>query len=448
MSLYRTEDQARRKRIVEDYRGPWRRDFGRVIHSPSFRRLQGKTQLFPGFESDFFRNRLTHSLEVAQIAKSIALYINATFGCFQTNGINPEIVEIAGLLHDFGHPPFGHNGERALDDKMACCGGFEGNAQTLRIITSLEKKENDPGFGLNLTHRVMASILKYDTQIREKRDKEKDNRVIKGYYGFDRDIVQGIKQAVTGDKDITSFKTIECQIMDMADDIAYSVYDLEDAFKAGFLTPLKMLNIALEESDIGTMIANKVREKVPSFSREQLGVVVCKLIDLFAQVEKGRKTREWRELALFLYKASEEMANVGNVRINFTSNLIGKFIQGIDVEWNPRYPALSKVFFQDEIKEQIEVLKQFTYVTLINSSMLKVTEYRGYGIVTEIFDALNNDGGRLLPADFKAVYDECRGDGEKRRVICDFIAGMTDRYALEFYGRLKTISPQTIFKPL
>ena len=152
------------------YRNDYRRDYARVLHSAAFRRLEHKTQLFPGNESDFFRNRLTHSLEVAQIAKSIALKIKQMYP--EATIVEPDVCEIAGLLHDLGHPPFGHNGERALDRCMANFGGFEGNAQTLRIICKTEKKEiNNPlsiregidnRVGLNLTARVIASIIKYD----------------------------------------------------------------------------------------------------------------------------------------------------------------------------------------------------------------------------------------------------------------------------------------------
>ena len=170
---------AARKRVeVEDepYRSEWSRDLARVIHSASYRRLQGKTQLFPTFESDFFRTRLTHSIEVAQIAKSIATRLN-----YITDGLNIkkpdcyidlDLIMLTGLAHDLGHPPFGHNGEIALDDKMKEYGGFEGNAQTLRIISKLEKHwdakypdyrfidGNDNRIGLNLTYRSMASLLK------------------------------------------------------------------------------------------------------------------------------------------------------------------------------------------------------------------------------------------------------------------------------------------------
>jgi dGTPase len=142
--LYPNNDAGRKTeaRIKEsDGRSPYRRDWARLIHSPCFRRLQGKTQLFPSDENDFYRNRLTHSLEVAQIASGIAQNFNKDDQFFQQNPIDVDLVYFAGLAHDLGHPPFGHNGEKALDRLMTRFGGFEGNAQTLRILARLEKKE-------------------------------------------------------------------------------------------------------------------------------------------------------------------------------------------------------------------------------------------------------------------------------------------------------------------
>jgi len=142
-ALYTTKDYERIVTVEEKtHREPFRRDNGRLIHSAVFRRLQGKTQLFPCYESDFFRNRLTHSLEVSQIAKGIVEQINSTHQYFKKNPIDRDLVETAALAHDLGHPPFGHNGEKALDDMMKEYGGFEGNAQTLRILTKLEKKKH------------------------------------------------------------------------------------------------------------------------------------------------------------------------------------------------------------------------------------------------------------------------------------------------------------------
>ena len=305
--------------------------------------MQSKCQLFPIGESDFFRNRLTHSLEVAQIGKGISFLLNTKPEFQNENAINPLIVEISGLAHDLGHPPFGHQGEKALDDCMAKnYGGFEGNAQTLRILTKIEKKIKDENsdelgmsrngkdfrYGLNLTYRVLASILKYDHMITNRTkiqlteeiffdeykktlrrlfpkkplnniERLKNNlfkiiifkdfkellkkngivneegypaesdafydniedlklnwklkeyeenikktliswfnlvRLQKGYYKTERNIVDKIKKNVVRTGEYDNFRTIECQIMDIADDIAFSTYDLEDALKGNFIS--------------------------------------------------------------------------------------------------------------------------------------------------------------------------------------------------------------------
>jgi len=190
--LYGAADKERlvsevsKGRVLEPYRSPWLIDYARLVHCPAFRRLQGKTQLFPG-ESDFFRNRLTHSLEVAQIAKSIAIKLNHEHfsdAPDDDHRISPDLVEFAALAHDLGHPPFGHNGEAALDECMKGVGGFEGNAQTLRILSRIEKKRTedwppaefkngqDLRRGLNCTFRSLASVLKYDRLIESRAKSE------------------------------------------------------------------------------------------------------------------------------------------------------------------------------------------------------------------------------------------------------------------------------------
>lgn len=251
------------------YRSDFRRDYARILHCPSFRRLQGKTQLFPGIESDFFRNRLTHSLEVAQVAKAIALRLNLEHDYFKDNPIDVDLIEAAALSHDIGHPPFGHTGEKALDDCMKDKGGFEGNAQTLRILARLEKKKRpesgdkvdgeDPRTGLGLTHRTLAAVLKYDYCIEVERDTEASLQ--KGYYQSEKTLVDRIKRSVMGsNNNVSEFKTIECQIMDLADDIAYSTYDLEDALKAGFVTPIGMVSATSNDTIINSLVK---KTKIP-----------------------------------------------------------------------------------------------------------------------------------------------------------------------------------------
>lgn len=460
----------------EPYRTPWRRDFARIIHSPSFRRLSGKTQLFPGLESDFFRNRLTHSLEVAQIAKSIAIKLNWELknegSEFQ---IDLDLVEASALAHDIGHPPFGHLGEHALDERMIEFGGFEGNAQTLRILSTLEKREShaiDEGrVGLNLCYRTLASILKYDNDIAlSKTDriarKQSCDGPVKGYYGSDKGLVDKIKLALVGSENLKilksngiPFRTIECDIMDISDDIAYSVYDLEDTLKAGFVKPIDLLSAA---DDIVNEVAKRASKALTQEVTHQEVKEVFELIfeGLYVDVdfdEATMKTDDFGSIIkligeLFLKTAvqtSNELASNGYLRSKFSSRLVGEFIRAVRIEKiSDIHPILTRVEMVKEVRLKVEVLKQVSYVLQIMSPKLRIVEYRGKEIVAKIFDVLSNTGADLLPTDFRQIYNSSRQEADRMRCICDFIAGMTDRYAIEFYSRLVSEHPQTIFKPL
>lgn len=463
------------------YRSAFRRDFDRLIHSPSFRRLQGKTQLYPGLESDFFRNRLTHSLEVAQVAKSIAMKINYDQKLNSDMAIDVDVVEFAGLAHDLGHPPFGHQGEEMLDELMADYGGYEGNAQTIRILTRLEKKIHEPeknlsGFkdgkdqrvGLNLTARMLASVLKYDEVIpyscAERIERYKKISPVKGYYSFDSGLVEWIKECTTGNKSFGNFKTVECQIMDLADDISYSTYDLEDGLKAGFFT---LHDTIFAPEKVREEIAAAVNKK---FEKEKLGIVLSKedvheiLNDLFAKALAIENPAAFEGLEInaenftnyailfsnSLHAISQTYNSDGFARTYLTSKLVDQFIRGI--RYTPHeVPSQSKVYLETETLKRVEVLKKFTYISQILSPRLKVVEYRGKEIVREVFESLANaskQGFELLPSDARKLYNQAgNDDGLKHRAICDFVAGMTDRYAIEFYGRLKSENPETIFKP-
>jgi dGTPase len=453
--LYGSADTERILKETEELkngRSAFRRDYGRLLHSPSFRRLQGKTQLFPGHESDFFRNRLTHSLEVAQVAKGIAQRINATNRKFRGNEVDLDLIEFAGLAHDLGHPPFGHNGERALDYCMAANGGFEGNAQTLRILAKVEKKVLRPAravndicgvdpngvdrrLGLNLTYRSLAAVLKYDEMIPLQR--QPGDKLKKGYYASEQQLVTAIKQHVGSPASGGAFKTIECQIMDIADDIAYSTYDLEDAMKGGFTHPMQLLS-KIGEERFFKQLYSKVSGAVQGLTESEMFNALTDLLTL-----------SYGGTALEQYAESKLLATDGKMRSEFSSELVGGFINGVSVKV-PRSGDLrfSKVEVARETLIKIESLKHLSYLLTIMSPRLKVVEHRGFDVVKTIFETLNKaDGHTLLPDDLQTPYSRLRDTDSKRRLICDFIAGMTDRYALEFYGRLME-SGATIFKPI
>nr|WP_236599902.1 dNTP triphosphohydrolase [Ramlibacter alkalitolerans] len=456
--MYKPGDLERVQKEEEENdvgRSAFRRDYGRLLHSASFRRLQGKTQLFPGHESDFFRNRLTHSLEVAQIAKGIAQQINTTDGRFKgENAIDLDLVEFAALAHDLGHPPFGHNGERALDDCMKQHGGFEGNAQTLRIVSRVEKKVYDTQagsgddpcpiaedgrdlrLGLNLTFRSLAAVLKYDSLIPAQRSE--GEKLCKGYYVSEKDLVEKVKASVGKPPEGRPFKTIECQVMDIADDIAYSTYDLEDAMKGGFTHPLDLLAQVGDEKLLDEITA-KTKREVSDVAREEVFQALVDLLQLY----------EDNSTPIEAYVQSKMVASSSVLRSKFTSELVGGFMRGVSVgPSDPEGLTFASLSVERGTRIKIEALKHLNYLLTIMSPRLKVVEYRGYDVVQTLFATLtSSQGPLLLPDDVKEAYSRLQDAGARHRLVCDFVAGMTDRYAVEFYARLKE-SGATIFKPL
>ncbi len=357
---------------------------------------------------------------------------------------------------------------------MKMDGGFEGNAQTLRILAKLEKRQTKGGddipnavvngidnrAGLNLTFRSLAAVLKYDVKIPAGR--LQSDPVVKGYYFTERDLVKQIKSALSVNGPL---RTIECSIMDVADDIAYSTYDLEDSFKARFLTPVSML---VWEGGIAEKVASEVSKRIKksypvveqNFTEADLFLTMTSIFrDLFSDgTEFLSETQkdEWDDPALHValvtssaVLASDKMAESGYYRSKLTSELVGNFIRDVDVTFNAASPMFSEAKLSLETFKRVEVLKNFAFQALIMSPMLKVAEYRGKDIVKQIFRTISGDDGfRLMPKDFQDLYSELQSPSEKKRVVCDFIAGMTDRYAVQFYGRLFGTNPDTIFSPL
>lgn len=427
-------------------RSAFQKDYARLLHAPSFRRLQGKTQLFPGADSDFFRNRLTHSLEVSQIANGVASFLNAKYNL----EIDNTLVQFAAIAHDLGHPPFGHNGEHALEELMRKFGGFEGNAQTLRILTSVEAKlvKTQSGlssrFGLDLTYRTLASILKYDEEI--PLEKSKGQKLAKGFYHTERDIVAEIKNKVapghTG-----RFKTIECGIMDLADDIAYSTYDLEDTLHAGFVTLLSLLaglfsnkavfdevllktNKALADNGHAELEPNELQIKAATYFRPPL--------DATTHQSQENKILDEAVLAMEIYEQDQQISKNCLPRTLFTAERVGRLIREVEFIPNEEFPALAKVRLSREALIEVEIYKHLNFELVIRSPKLAVIQHRGKEIVTRIFEALLHSQveGDLLSQVWKEKLASAKDKPSKARIVCDFVAGMTDRYAVEVYDAL------------
>lgn len=339
-------------------------------------------------------------------------------------------------------------------------GGFEGNAQTLRILCKLEKKDaqkaldsggvdtqgRDHRLGLNLTYRSILSALKYDAEISMVRDV--GDKIVKGYYQTEAALIQRAKSAVVASlpPDI-NFKTIECGIMDIADDISYSTYDLEDSFKAGFFSPLDIISSSPE---LLQRVADEVSKRTGlTIDRERVLSILYEVFDWIFPDPKQINDAPLPYLVAQSYVISKEVCTNGFVRTSFTSDLISEFISGVEVDVNEDIPQLSVVRLASKTLEKVEVLKTYTYEAMIMSPRLKVLEHRGYGIIRDIFDKLSDERGHLLlPDDYRDLYERSKTVPARKRVICDFIAGMTDRYAFEFFGRLNSENSQTIFKPL
>jgi dGTPase len=275
-------------------------------------------------------------MEVAQIADGIICCLNSQEDFLRENPIDPDLVQTACLAHDLGHPPFGHNGERALNRCVADYGGFEGNAQTLRIVGRLARKElsddsevpfsddgSDRRLGLDLTFRSMAALLKYDRAIPSSAPEKEPE---KGYYDQDAELVAQIKHKVLdGRRDVENFKVIECMVMDIADDIAYSTYDVEDAFKGRFLSPIDMLTA--DES-----LLQDVSEKVEAALQKEFGAeeefgpddVLMTLTDIFENelFALGEDVEESEYKTFQTYKESRNICDVGYNRTRFTSGVV------------------------------------------------------------------------------------------------------------------------------
>lgn len=447
-------------------RSAFRKDYARLLHAPSFRRLQGKTQLFPGSESDFFRNRLTHSLEVAQIAGGIAERLN-TVNAESANGfpeLDLDLVQFAGLAHDLGHPPFGHNGERALDEEMREFGGFEGNAQTLHILVDVERKAVADGSslrydcGLDLCYRTLAAILKYDVIIPFDRSTH-DAKLSKGYYQCDASLVAKIKEAVAPGHS-GKFKTVECQIMDLADDIAYSTYDLEDSMQAGFVTPLFLMDALVNDETVSDVVLTKTNKSLEENGHDPIRLTEMweAAAEIFGDGGFGGQHAPVANVSDMLKNAltgvafftiNRDLSRRGTSRTRFTAERIGRLIQSVEFTSNESFPALSTVRLTRLALMQVEILKHLNYLLVIRSPRLAVVEHRGKDIVREIFAAIRDSDGSLLPEDWKERYRniDAANQAARQRVLCDFIAGMTDRYAVAFHSAIAG-EGASIFTPL
>lgn len=404
-----SENAKQRVSVRDDFE----RDYGRIIHSAAFRRLQAKTQVIAVSEGDFHRTRLTHSLEVAQIARGISTSLNDNdiFLKDTDDKIDTSLVEAAALAHDLGHPPFGHQGERALNKCMRRLDlNFEGNAHTFRLLTYLEGSR---GMGLDLTRASLLSILKYPAVMKDinninvldkppkssvfDEDEAMFKWVIQEFSTDEQEYITEHSDFVDGKHYNTINKTLECSIVELADDIAYATYDLEDSLKLNLIERAHLLKVL--ESHKGTT-SNRITAA----------------IDRFLSHNDNEK---YRVKQLF-------------------ADLVSGFINDITIE--EKMPGLSskrlrfKAVMPTATTELLEDLKKLVLEHVIMSQRVQTFEWRGGRIIERLFESMINDK-RLLPENEKFWWSTS-SDSHNARLVCDYIAGMTDNYALKMYSRL------------
>ncbi|SFS58924.1 anti-phage deoxyguanosine triphosphatase [Marininema halotolerans] len=422
-SFYGERDKERRgggvSRSQRDVRDAFERDYGRIIHSAAFRRLQSKKQVIGTDVGDLHRTRLTHSMEVAQIARGIAIFLNHESVVLpQGESIDISLVEAAALAHDLGHPPFGHEGERSLNRMMASYGGFEGNAQTFRILTRLEGRHEK---GLDLTRGLLLSVMKYPilyedavaevTHFQAKRwppkigvyksDLASFNWVLSAFDKEERTYFQRAVLDPSTEYRRTRHLSFECSIIELADDIAYATHDLEDA-----------VNLRLVELE-------ELRDVLNASPWQGLYEELHEASKLADELDIGQDDFKHRLKQVF-------------------ASLIAVFVNHVECEQLLSEPFHSKRLryrakLPQELKALNERLKLIVKERVIHSQSVQALAWKGDHVVRMLFEAMMEEEKLLLNNDRHRIAED---PSSRARVVCDYIAGMTDPYALRMHERL------------
>ncbi|MBC6494927.1 deoxyguanosinetriphosphate triphosphohydrolase [Microbacterium sp. CFBP9023] len=396
-------------------RDDFARDRARVLHSAALRRLAAKTQvLSPASTADFARNRLTHSLEVAQVGRELATAL----------GVSADVVDTACLSHDLGHPPFGHNGERALNEWAEPIGGFEGNAQSLRILSRLEAKAIDDdgrSVGLNLTRASLDATCKYpwtaDSPV-----PDPGGRLKFGVYPEDEAVFRWLREGVPGRR-----RCIEAEIMDLSDDIAYSVHDFEDAIVNGYVDVAQLSDPRQHEA-----LIDRIQQWVGyDFTRDDLADALYRLASQPMWLQSFDRSRH-------------DLARLKNL----TSDFIGRFARAAVSATREAYsgPALVRynahVVVPRVIEAEIAVLKGIMGQAIVTIDARKGVYKEQRRVLKRLADALwSTDalwsaGADVLEPAFSADFLAATSDAERARVIVDQIASLTDQSAIDWHNRL------------
>jgi len=373
--------QSRGRRILEPespIRSPFARDRDRILHSTAFRRLNYKTQVFIYHEGDHYRSRLTHSLEVAQIARSITRALNA----------EEDLTEAIALAHDLGHPPFGHAGERALDAAIADAGGFDHNAQSLRVVTKLERKYG--GFdGLNLTWETLEGLVKHNGPLQPE----------------GKPVPEPVREyCAAQDLELDSYASIEAQIAAISDDIAYNAHDIDDGYRAGCFTFAELAGVPMAAALLAEVDAVYPRLEPPRRLYELNRRLITAMVDDAVAETKCR-------LAALGLESADDVRRAGRAMVSFSAAM----------------------------KVDLDGLREFLFNRVYRHARVMRIMGKAEDLVVELFQRYASDP-TALPPEWR---EEARGHDAPTyaRHVADFIAGQTDRYALAEHRRLFDATP-------
>ena len=425
-----------------DMRTAGQRDRDRVMYSSAFRRLGGVTQVAAANERVVFRNRLTHTLEVAQIARRLAEYTIADQpdAAEALGGIDPDVVEAAALAHDLGHPPFGHVAEMKLDELLRGYGdsdGFEGNAQSFRIVTKLALRNKD-FHGLNLTRATLNAILKYPW-FRETGGGFRECKW--GAYRSESAEFEWARELGNGHA-----KSVEAELMDWADDIAYSVHDLDDFYRVGLIPLDRILSAPDERDEFLGRAANRLGEN--GFDFNELKSVFDFWANLI-RVSFSQLTKPYRG-------GREQRASLRSL----TAWLISRYAMGAVSLHHPTESGGRGVSVNDVFLKEVAILKQLTWVYVIDAPALATQQYGQRKLIEDLFGVLTdaasrNDFGVFPPRFGERLEDILAESGglsiptrEAARTVSDYISGMTEREAVELHRRLSGASLGSVLDPL
>jgi dGTPase len=435
MEIWTQRRHGRKLQRPGDHRTPYQRDKARILHSAAFRRLQAKTQVLGVGISDFYRTRLTHSLEASQIGQGIAAQLRSKYAeLTQHLDLNDTLIEALCLAHDIGHPPFGHGGEVALHYMMRNHGGFEGNGQTFRIITKLEPYTAK--HGMNLTRRTLLGLIKYPNYLTQLNQRPKGQEPVshrevkaslwhppKGLYECDRAPFEWLLESFSNNDQHrfmqfdssgnshykTQYKTFDCSIMELADDIAYGIHDLEDAIVMGIVNQSQFFQ--------------EVATPLLKLDIDWMNQYIVELSEkLFSQHHHERKD------------AIGALVNCFITNIEITE-IAPEFEQDL-LKYNAVFPA--------PFNQALSIFKTYVFNRVIRKPEIQMIEYKGQQIVMELFQAFASDPQRLLPDNTRQRWLEANEAGNGHRVIADYISGMTDGFASKLYGTLFMPSPGAV----